>query len=79
MINSPRFITLESLKRRLGPADETQIRLLLRVSPAQRILTMLEMQAIILDSWHARLRQAHPELNDLELCQLMFEQLKQNG
>jgi hypothetical protein len=79
MIIPTQPLTLETLERRLGPADETQIRLLLRVPPEQRILTMLEMQTIILDSWHARLRQAYPELNDLELCQLMFERLKQNG
>ena len=68
-----------ALKRRLGPADTEQIRLLLRVSPARRILTMLDMQDLILDSWHARLRRAHPELNNLELCRLMFERLAQNG
>ena len=70
---------LAELKRRLGPADKDQIRLLLRVSPAQRILTMLDMQDLILDGWHTRLRQAHPELNDLDLCHLMFKRLKQNG
>ncbi len=71
--------SLSNLKARLGPADETQIRLLLQVSPAQRLQTMLEMQAVILNTWQARLRQAHPELNDLELCRLMFKRLQQNG
>jgi hypothetical protein len=70
---------LEKLKRRLGLVDTEQIRLLLQVSPAQRLLTMLDMQEVILDGWHARLRQAHPELNNLDLCRLMFERLKQNG
>ena len=69
---------LSNLKERLGPADETQIRLLLQVSPAQRLQTMLEMQAVILNTWQARLRQAHPELSDLELCRLMFKRLQQN-
>ena len=68
-----------ALKRRLGPADKDQIRLLLRVSPTRRILTMLDMQDLILDGWHTRLRQAHPELSDLDLCHLMFKRLKQNG
>jgi hypothetical protein len=67
------------LQRRLGPADVAQIRLLLRVLPAQRIRAMLDMQEIVLESRHARLRKAHPELNDLDLCRLMFERLKQNG
>lgn len=70
---------LEELRLRLGPADEEQIRLLMRVPPGQRILTMLDMQDIILTNWHTRLRKAHPELNDLELCRLMFKRLKQNG
>ena len=69
---------LSNLKARLGPADETQIRLLLQVSPAQRLQTMLEMQAVILNSWQVRLRQAHPALSDLELCRLMFKRLQQN-
>jgi hypothetical protein len=69
---------LEALKRRLGAADIEQIRLLLRVSPTQRLLTMLEMQDIILDGWHSRLRQAHPDLSDLDLCRMMFDRLNQN-
>lgn len=65
--------------RRLGPADELQIRLLLRVSPAQRIQNLLDLQAILLETWRQRLRKAHPELSDLQLCQMMFERLEQNG
>ncbi|MCK6630558.1 MAG: hypothetical protein L6R45_35990 [Anaerolineae bacterium] len=70
---------LEELKRRLGPPDKEQIRLLLRVAPEQRLRTMLEMQEVILNSWHTRLRKAHPELSDLDLCRLMFKRLQQNG
>jgi hypothetical protein len=40
---------------------------------------MLDMQDIVLDSWRLRLRKAHPELSDLEVCHLMFQRLKQNG
>lgn len=72
-------VTVEALKRRLGPVDEQQIRLLLRVSPGQRLQTMLTTQAVILRDWHARLCRRHPELNDQELCQLLFDRLKQNG
>jgi hypothetical protein len=72
------YSNLAELKRRLGPVDIDQIRLLLRVSPARRILTMLDMQDLILNSWHSRLRQAHPELNNLDLCRLMFERLDQD-
>ena len=71
--------SLEELKRRLGPADTDQIRLLLRLTPAKRIQLMLDMQDIVLDTWRMRLRKAHPELSDLDLCRLMFERLKQNG
>ena len=66
-------------QQRLGPADELQIRLLLRVSPAQRLRTMMEMQDMLLNGWVARLRRNHPELSDLERCRMMFERLKQNG
>jgi hypothetical protein len=70
---------LEELQRRLGPADKDQIRLLLRITSAQLIQAMPDMQNIVLDSWRMRLRKAHPELSDLDLCYLMFERLKQNG
>lgn len=70
---------LEALKRRLGPADKDQIRLLLRVPPEQRLRTMLDMQEVILNSWHTRLRKAHPELSNLDLCRLIFKRLQQNG
>ncbi len=36
-------MTPEEIKARLGPADELQIRLLLRLPPARRLQTMLEM------------------------------------
>lgn len=74
-ISSSPATTATDLKRRLGQADKAQIQLLLRVSPAQRLQTMLEMQAVILNIWRSRLRRAHPQLSDLELCRLMFERL----
>ncbi len=77
--NASAVSTVEALKRRLGPADEKQIRLLLQVSPGQRLQTMLTMQTAILNGWRIRLRRTHPQLSDLELCQLLFERLKQNG
>lgn len=72
-------MTPEEIKARLGPADELQIRLLMRLPPARRLQTLMEMQAVWLDSVRARLRRAHPELSDYELTVLMFERLKQNG
>ena len=69
----------EQIKNRLGAADELQIRLLTRLSPARRLQTLMEMQALFLDCTRARLRRAHPELSDLELVRLMFARLKQNG
>jgi hypothetical protein len=70
---------LERCRARLGPADELAIRLLLRVSPAQRLRTMMELQDILLDGLRYRLRQAHPDLSDYQICLLMFQRLKQNG
>lgn len=72
-------LSLQELQRRLGPADVQQIQLLLRVPPAERVRTMLKVQSLIINTWRARLRATHPELNDLELCQLVFQRLKQNG
>ena len=69
----------ESFQQRPGPADEVQIRLLLRVSPAQRLRTMLDLQATLLNGWQARLRKRYPDLSDLQICQMMFERLKRNG
>ena len=65
--------------RQLGPADELQIQLLLRVPPAQRIRTMLDMQDALLTTWRERLRRTHPDLSDLALCWMMFERLARNG
>lgn len=67
------------VQQRLGDADELQIQLLMRLSPARRMQTMLELQAAWLAGVRARLRRAHPELSDYALTRLMFERLKQNG
>jgi hypothetical protein len=72
-------MTLQDVKTRLGPADELQIRLLIRLPPVRRLQTLMEMQSVWLDSARARLRRLHPELSDLELTRLTFERLKQNG
>lgn len=70
---------LQARQRRLGPADIKQIRLLLQMPPETRIRTMLNVQNVVLNTWRTRLRLAHPALSELELCQLMFQRLKQNG
>jgi len=72
-------MTTEEIRTRLGSADELQIRLLLRLPPARRLQTMMEMQAVWLDAVRARLRRLHPDLSDFELTRLTFETLKQNG
>jgi DNA-binding MarR family transcriptional regulator len=73
------FVVEWPAERRLGLPDELQVRLLLRVLPAQRIRAMLAQQDILLNTWHERLRRAHPELSDLALCRMVFERLAQNG
>ncbi len=69
----------EALRRRLGPTDELQIQLLMQVPPERRVRTMMDTAAVIMNSLRARLREAHPELSDLELCRLMFDRLYRNG
>ena len=71
--------SLDALKRRLGPTDELQIRLLMSVPPERRVRTMMSTAAVIMNSLRDRLRQTYPELSDLELCRLMFERLYRNG
>jgi hypothetical protein len=51
------------LRRRLGPADVQQIRLLLHVPSERRIQTMLDMQDMVLNMWHARLRKSRNQRN----------------
>ncbi len=65
--------------RVLGPADEEQIRLLMRLPPARRLRTLMELQALWLDTVRVRLRRAYPQLSDFELTILMFERLQHGG
>lgn len=67
------------LRRRLGPADVQQIRLLLHVPPERRIQTMLDMQDMVLNMWHARLRKSHPEISEMELTRLVFQRIYRDG
>ena len=69
----------ETLWRRLGPADEVQIELLLRVPPGKRLKTLLNMQRFWLCNWRSRMRRDHPELSDLEQCRLMFGGFRSHG
>lgn len=65
--------------RELGAADELQIRWLMRLSPARRMQTLMELQRLWLNTVRARLRRAYPQLSDDELTRLMFERLQQGG
>jgi hypothetical protein len=60
------------IRRRLGPADVQQIRLLL---PEQRIQTMLDMQDMVLNMWYMRLRKAYPEISRMDLTRLVFQRI----
>jgi hypothetical protein len=40
---------------------------------------MMDTAAVIMNSLRARLRRAHPDKSDLEICQLMFNWLYRNG
>jgi len=70
--------TTEELRQRLGPIDELQIRLLLRVPPEKRLETMFQLQTTLLKNRFRRLRRLHPGLSNLEVCRLMFDRLKQS-
>jgi len=72
------FVVEWPVERRLGPADELQIRLSLQVPPVQRIRSILAQQDTLLSIWSERLRRAHPEMSDLARCRMMFERLAQN-
>ena len=65
--------------RRPDPPDELQIRLLMSIPPERRVRTMMDTAAVIMNSLRARLRQAHPQLSDLEIARLMFDRLYRNG
>lgn len=67
------------LRRRLGPADVQQIRLLLHVPPERRIQTMLDMQDMVLNMWHARLRKTHPGISEMDLTRLVFQRIYKHG
>lgn len=71
--------SLEALRRRLGPTDELQLRLLMSVPPERRVRTMMDTAESIMDGLRVRLRQAHPAKSDLEICRLMFDWLHRNG
>jgi len=66
----------EETGRHLEPADERQIRLLMRLPPERRLQTLLAMQTLWLDNVRARLRRAYPQLSNYELTLLMFERLQ---
>ncbi len=64
---------------RLEPPDELQIRLLMNVSPAQRIRGLLAFQDVFLAMHRDRLRRAYPGISDLELTLRTYEWLNRNG
>ena len=70
-------MTAAQTQAQLDPQDELQIRLLLRLPPARRMQTLLELQEFWLNAIRARLRRLHPDLSDYQLTLLMFERLEQ--
>lgn len=71
-------MTREELEQRLGKPDIEQMRKWLQIAPEERLRIMLNKQKIILAKWRKRLRDEYPELSDLELTKLVFEQIEQN-
>ena len=69
--------TAQELERRLGKPDPDKIRRLIRLPPEKRIAIMLEEQDRVLNTLRAKLRAEHPELSDLELTKLVFQQVEQ--
>ncbi|MBP7961156.1 MAG: hypothetical protein KBG20_02020 [Caldilineaceae bacterium] len=67
--------TIEQLRHRLKPPDEEQRRAFLRIPPAERMRMMLEMQSLVKDAYRNKLREEHPDLDNLSLTRLVFERL----
>jgi len=55
--------------------SEDQMRQFLRIPPVERIRMMLEKAATVKDAFRDKLREAHPELDDLSLTRMVFEEL----
>ena len=67
--------TIEQLRHRLKPPNEEQRRAFLRIPPAERMRMMLEMQSLVKDAYRSKLREEHPDLDNLSLTRLVFERL----
>lgn len=59
--------TIETLVQRLDPVDWTQLKLLARLSPGQRILAGMEAQAFAMAALRGTFRRRFPELSQSEL------------
>ena len=65
----------DEIKPRSDSADEELIRAILRLTPAERIRRMLNLQATWLTQMRLTLRQEHPELSDPALTKRMFQDI----
>jgi hypothetical protein len=61
---------------RFDPLDDDQVRLLLRLSPGERIRVMLDAQALAKGLIMGRLRRQHPDLSPIELGFKFVEEIE---
>jgi hypothetical protein len=66
---------VEELRRRLGPVDELKMRKFLQIPAVERIRMMMEKSAEVLSACRAKLRAAHPEVDDLTLTRMVHDEL----
>ncbi len=67
--------SIEQLRQHLKPLDEDQMRSFLRIPPVERMRMMLEVQSLVKDAYRSKLREEHPDLDNLSLTRLVFERL----
>lgn len=74
---SPLDVDPETLLRRIGwhPSDWAQIEACARMTPAQKIETMLNMRAEAVRLLKDRLKREHPDLDRVQLEMLVQEHL----
>lgn len=62
-------------KYHFNRVDLTQMRLLARLSPAQRLRTMLDARELAVGLIRGRLRRRYPDLSEMEINLKLLEEL----
>ncbi len=65
--DAPEYPSVKEIVRGLEPVDWEQLRLLARLSPAERVLVGMRAQAFAMAALRGTLRRRFPELSQAEL------------